>query len=135
MSVSNIYNKMDLNELLKLFREQLLNFVDELIETFPNEGNLILLRVYIDTHLIIEKSLREFTQKINENDGKLKQMIKERNEHFFINYDLINLESKNEINYMLKLWQDDILQPDDKTTIWDWVDLFVKISNSFLLKQ
>ena len=135
MSVSNIYNKMDLNELLKLFREQLLNFVDELIETFPNEGNLILLRVYIDTHLIIEKSLREFTEKINENDGKLKHMIKERNEHFFINYDLINLESKNEINYMLKLWQDDILQPDDKSTIWDWVDLFVKISDSFLLKQ
>ena len=131
----SVYDNMDLNELLKLFKEQLLNFVDELIETFPNEGNLILLRVYIDTHLIIEKSLSEFTNKINEDNGKLKQMIKQRNEHFFINYDLINLESKNEINYMLKLWQDDILQPDDKSTIWDWVDLFVKISNSFLLKQ
>lgn len=131
----SVYDNMDLNELLKLFKEQLLNFVDELIETFPNEGNLILLRVYIDTQLIIEKSLSEFTDKINENNEKLKQMIKQRNENFFIKYDLINLESKNEINYMLKLWQDDILQPDDKSTIWDWVDLFVKISDSFLLKQ
>jgi hypothetical protein len=135
MSTMSVYDNMDLNELLKLFKEQLLNFVDELIETFPNEGNLILLRVYIDTQLIIEKSLSEFTDKINENNEKLKQMIKQRNENFFIKYDLINLESKNEINYMLKLWQDDILQPDDKSTIWDWVDLFVKISDSFLLKQ
>ena len=64
-------------------------------------------------------------------------MIKARNEEFFLNYDLMKMDSKqkNDVNYMLKLWKSEKLEEEDKTAVWQWVDLFVRISESFLLKK
>jgi hypothetical protein len=135
--MSTTYENLSKSELLVLFKEQLLNFVEELIETFPTEGNLIMLRIFIENQLVIEDTLNIFATSINKNNSNLKNMIKARNEEFFLNYDLMKMDSKqkNDVNYMLKLWKSEKLEEEDKTAVWQWVDLFVRISESFLLKK
>ena len=38
-------------QILKDFKSQLLTFVDELISQFPSEGDLVILRVFIDNQI------------------------------------------------------------------------------------
>lgn len=134
---SNIYKNMNSSELLVIFRDQLLLFTDELLEIFQNEPKLILIRVYIENNLVVEDAVRKFAKALNGPDD-LEQMIKNRNEDFFLNYDMMKLNNNTDTdsaNFMLELWKDDRLENDDKTTIWSWVDLFVNIAKSYVSKN
>jgi hypothetical protein len=134
---SNIYKNMNSSELLVIFRDQLLLFTDELLEIFQNEPKLILIRVYIENNLVVEDVVRKFAKALNGPD-ELEQMITNRNEDFFLNYDMMKLNNNTDTdsaNFMLELWKDDRLENDDKTTIWSWVDLFVNIAQSYVSKN
>jgi len=134
---SNVYKNMNPSELLVIFRDQLLLFTDELLEIFQNEPKLILIRVYIENNLVVEDAVIKFAKALN-GPSNLDQMIKKRNEEFFLNYDMMKLNNSadtDSANFMLQLWKDDRLEDDDKTTIWSWVDLFVNIAQSYVSKK
>lgn len=134
---SNVYKNMNSSELLVIFRDQLLLFTDELLEIFQNEPKLILIRVYIENNLVVEDAVLKFAKALN-GPSNLDQMIKKRNEDFFLNYDMMKLNNSadtDSANFMLQLWKDDRLEDDDKTTIWSWVDLFVNIAQSYVSKK
>jgi len=127
---------MNTSELLVVFKDQLLNFTDELLEMFQNEPKLILLRVYIENNLIVEDAVKRFGKALNGSDA-LATMIQKRNECFFINYDMMKLNNTdtNQVNFMLELWNDKRLDDEDKSVIWMWVDLFVNITQCYLSKK
>jgi hypothetical protein len=52
------------NELLKLFKENIINFLDALIEQFNKESDFITLRVLFDGQIPIEEALNVFSQRI-----------------------------------------------------------------------
>lgn len=133
---TNIYNNMNTSELLVVFKDQLLNFTDELLEIFQNEPKLILLRVYIENNLIVEDAIKRFGKALNGSDD-LTTMIQKRNECFFINYDMMKLKDNdtNQANFMLELWNDKRLDDEDKDVIWTWIDLFVNITKCYLSKK
>ena len=47
-------------EVLKEFRAQLILFFDELIESFPEEGDLVIARLFISTQVPILEIMNDF---------------------------------------------------------------------------
>ena len=119
-------------ELLIEFKKQLINFFDELIAQFPQEGDLVVLRLFLSNQIPIKETLDTFNHSINKDDKKLKKMIKERNETFFLenNFFGSNLE-KNKVNHFRKLWRSGLLDKEDKNVIWQWVDTFVFLGDKY----
>ena len=77
-------------KLLNLYKELLITFLDELIEQFPHEGDLVLLRVFFGNQIDTETVINIFIERINHNSNQLRHMIKERNETFFLEHDVLS---------------------------------------------
>ena len=112
------------------FKTQLVQFFDELIEQFPDEGDLIIARLFISTQVPIDELIDEFNNNINKNDQKLRKMVKEREEVLFVNHSLFN-ESKSKLNIFKKIWRSGSLDKDDKDVIWKWVDTFIFLGDRY----
>jgi len=119
--------------LMKEFRDQLVNFLDEIIEQFPLESDFVLIRMFIKDQVPVHDILGRFIRDIL----PLKNCVKERDEKFFLDNQIlytggnINLEK---MDHFKKLWQSDDLDKEDKETIWKWMDCFILISNKYYQK-
>jgi hypothetical protein len=119
--------------LMKEFREQLVNFLDEIIDQFPMESDFVLIRMFIKDQIPVHDVLGRFIKDIL----PLKEYVKNRDESFFLDNQIlytggnINLEK---IDHFKKLWKSDLLDKDDRDTIWKWMDCFIKISNNYYNK-
>ena len=118
-------------DILIEFKRQISAFFDELIAQFPLEGDLIVLRLFLSTQMPIKEVMDEFILKISTNDNKLRQMIKERNEAFFLEYSVFGSVDKDKVLHFKKLWRSGQLDADDKTVIWNWIDAFVYLSDKY----
>ena len=115
---------------LREFRTQLIHFFDELIEQFPDEGDLIVARLFISTQVPIEDLVNEFNHNINKEEQKLRIMVKDRHEQFFVNHTLFN-ETRSKLNIFKKIWKSGSLDQDDKDVIWKWVDTFIFLGDKY----
>lgn len=125
---------MNKTGILNIFKTQLVKFCDELIQQFPNESEFVIMKVFLKDTIPIEKSMTLFINAINKDQNNIKIMIKERNEDFFINHNPFNFLSncKDSISKLTKLWEGETLSNEDKDIIWNWIDVFVKISDKYL---
>jgi hypothetical protein len=118
-------------KILIIFKNQVLAFCDELIEQFPAEADFVVLRLFIDGRIPIKNAMEGFNKNINRDDNKLRLMIKERNEQFFINENPFTFLSTEKISRLSKLWTDGDMDQDDKDVIWKWIDSFVTIGDKY----
>jgi hypothetical protein len=132
-------------KILNKFREQLIIFFDELIAQFPSKGApFVLCRFVVANKVNMEQVVYIFNDLLNRNDQEIKKMISERNDIFFINYNILEMlgnydeeqikmfgDYEENINLLKNLWLSGELDDDDKNVIWDWVDLFVVFSNKY----
>lgn len=118
--------------ILKEFKETFISFIDELIEQFPNEGDLVLIRIYLKDQAIIKDVMDTFILNITRDQDLLKNMVKERNEKFFLDYNFIQGADSFKENHFKKLWRSDNLDDDDKDVIWKWVDTLIFISEKYV---
>ena len=118
-------------EILTEFKTQLISFFDELIEQFPEEGDLVVFRLFLSNQIPIKDVMNIFIHKINTNDKQLKNMIKERNEIFFLEYNIFENITKEKVNHFKKLWRSCRLDDEDKQVIWNWIDAFVYLSDTY----
>jgi hypothetical protein len=117
-------------EILKLFKEQLIDFLDELISQFPKEGDFVFLRILVKDRVPI-KDIMVHTKTILES---CKQMINERDEEFFLrNESIFSVADKDRVNYFKKIWSSNDIDDDIKTCIWSWVDLFLQLSEKYTI--
>jgi hypothetical protein len=119
-------------EILKQFKNSLISFLDELIVQFPEEGDIVIFRIFVKDRIIISSIMNYFVQKIL----PLKKMVDERNEDFFLNYcsifeDINNDTQKNKVNKFKKLWRSNCLDEDDRIVIWKWFDSFMFLSEKY----
>ena len=119
-------------EELNEFKKQLLIFFDELISQFPLEGDLVILRLFIDNQIPIKDLMDNFIYEINKDNENLLTMVKERNENFFLNNNIFPKINKEKFNHFRKLWLSDLLDKEDKIVIWQWIDSFVFLSNRYV---
>jgi len=116
---------MSLKEkLLVQFKGQLIYFIDELIEQFPEESDFIIIRILIKDQMNIEDIIEKFIADILPN----KQDIKDRKNSFFIENKF--LETRNG-SLFKTIWESENLDEDDKKIIWKWMDLFVCIAQKY----
>jgi hypothetical protein len=133
---------MELNskeQILALFKQSIVSFMDELIDQFPRETGLILARIFLKDQIPIQTTMHNFISKINKDDELLKQMIKDRNEKFFIENNVFSVQSAGgekyalaggTVNHFRNLWLSD-LDAEDRNTIWRWFESFAAMASKY----
>jgi len=125
------YKEMSDTKLLITFKKLLLSFCDEIIEQFPNEGDFVILKMFIDLQIPIATLMDEFNLQINRKEQKIRKMISDRNDDFFVNENPFTFVSNDRVNRLSALWQDESMHSDDKDVIWQWIDSFVKVCDKY----
>ena len=118
-------------KLLSLYKEQLVTFLDELIEQFPREGDLVILRIFFGNQIDTATVIDVFLERINANSNQLRKMIKERNETFFLEHDAFYGTDQSKVSHFRNLWLSNDLDNETKVTIWNWIDIFVSIADKY----
>lgn len=118
-------------QVLTEFKTGLISFFDELIDQFPQEGDLVMIRIFLKDQIPIEDVVNIFSNAINKDNGKLKKMIKDRNEIFFLENNIFDSISKTKVVHFKKLWRSGSLDEEDKKVVWRWIDSFVYLSEKY----
>ena len=111
----------EINLLIK-FKHSIISFLDELIEQFPEEGDFVILRIFVKDQVPIERVMKQFIHKLL----PLKDTIKDRDESFFLDNNVlfVSLE-KGKVNHFRRMWRSPNLDEKDRDAMWKWFDLFV----------
>ena len=115
-------------EVLQQFKNGLIGFFDELIEQLPQEGDLIIVRIFLKDRVPIGDVMNYFIHKLL----PLKNLVKERNEKFFLDNDVLfqSLQS-NKVNHFKRIWCSGVFDDDDKEVIFKWFESFIRLSERY----
>jgi len=119
--------------IMQEFRTQLVKFLDELIEQFPMEPDFVLIRIFIKDQIPVCHIIGRFIRDLL----PFKEQVRLRDQSFFIENTILytggNL-AENKINHFKELWLSDKLDENDRDVIWSWMDLFIRLADSYLHK-
>ena len=118
-------------EVLKEFKTQIISFLDELVSQFPEEGDLVLLRLFITNQIPIKDAMDSFNHKINTNNQELRKMVKDRKETFFLDHNAFDFIGKEKVTHFKKVWRSGRLDDEDKRVIWNWIDAFIYLGDKY----
>ena len=127
--------------ILTEFKKALISFFDELIEQFPEEGDLVMIRIFLKDQILIEDVMNMFVYHLTKDDNKMKTVIKTRNETYFLenNFFENNMNkndgvnnNKNKLIHFKKLWKSGRLDDQDKKVVWRWIDSFVYLADKYI---
>jgi hypothetical protein len=124
-----------MNSILQQFKDNLVSFLDELIDVFPSESELILLRIFIKDQIPTEDILNKFIYSINKNDNEIRNYIKQRNDIVFTNADFFQAITQIKTMNFRKLWVSDLLDENEKEMFWKWIESFVSLSDKYITKK
>jgi hypothetical protein len=117
-------------QILIEFKTALVDFFDELIEQFPDEGDLVMVRIFINDQVPIADVMSVFITRLL----PLKEIVGKRDVNFFLGpaaSSLFEKIDKSKVNYFKILWQSDRLDESDRLQIWKWYDYFIIISEKY----
>lgn len=115
-------------EILIKFKNILVLFIDELIEQFPYDSDLILCRIYIKDQIPIEHIMKLFVTHFYPQ----KKLIEEKNEVFFLEGTQTFFEKlKLKTNVFKKIWLSDTIDDEDRTVIWEWVNSLLVLVDKY----
>lgn len=120
-------------KILNDFRTQLIDFLDEIIEHFPTESEFVIIRMFVKDQIPATDILGRFIRDLL----PFQEYVLERNENFFIQNTLLYTGGKisnNKINHFKNLWKSDKLDEMDRNVIWDWMNVFMKLADSYKTK-
>jgi len=120
----------DITNCLIKFKDSIISFLDELIEQFPDQGDIIIFRIFLKDQIDVNFLIQQFTKFVLPH----KEIIQKRNEEFFLENDNIfgSAVGKNKILHFKKIWASDRLDKEDREQIWKWFDLFIRHSERYI---
>jgi hypothetical protein len=115
-------------DLLIKFKNTLVSFIDEIIEQFPQDSDLIICRIYIKDQIPTENLINMFIKYFLPQ----KQLVINKDEEFFLNgtkefFEDLNIKS----NVFQKVWLSNVLDDDDRDIIWEWINSIVTIVDKY----
>jgi hypothetical protein len=113
--------------ILNQFKKQLISFFDELISQFPEAPELVILRILFKDQMPIEEVMKKFVHKL----VSVRELIKNRDEAFFLENNFFNFTSKENVSGLKKLWRSNKMDAEDKLTVWKWMDSFVYLADKY----
>jgi hypothetical protein len=124
---------MSAEDILQEFKNQLVNFFDELINQFPSEGDLVVIRLFLSNQIPIRDVMNHFNYQLNKDNKLFKNMIKNRDEQFFLENNLFEMNGANrdKMSHFKRLWRSGVLDDEDKMVMWRWVDSFVYLTDKY----
>ena len=118
---------MDIDVLLQ-FKKGLISFFDELISQFPDEPDLVLIRIFFNDQVSIKDVMEQFILILI----TVKDKIERRDESFFLeNNSLFQQLTKSKVNHFKKLWRSGRLDHHDKEVVWKWIDSFIYLAGKY----
>ena len=115
-------------DVLMQFKTCLIEFFDELIEQLPTEPDLIIARIFLKDRIPISDVMNYFVHKLL----PLKNLVKERNEDFFLENDvLFQRLQHNKVNHFKVIWRSGLLDDDDKEIIFKWFESFIRQAEKY----
>jgi hypothetical protein len=124
-------------ELLEQLKTTLVNFIDELIETFPREPDFVIFRIFIKDQIPILSIMNYIVDEL----CPLYDMVKSKNEDFFLKHNIqfakLDDSKLEKVNRFKKIWTSDSLDKEDKDVLWNWFNtiLYLGIKFSDLKKR
>jgi hypothetical protein len=116
--------------LMHEFRNQLVSFLDELIEQFPDEGDFVIIRIFVKDQVGVYDVIGRFIKDLLPLHG----IIAKRDSKFFLENDILYQNasvSSQKVNHFRKLWVSKRLDAADREMVWKWMDLFIHISKAY----
>jgi hypothetical protein len=124
---------MSESQVLIQFKNNLVSFIDELIAAFPQEPDLIILRIFLKDQVPILDIMNKLIHILNKDNQQLKKDIEQRNESVFLkNENIFEAIAKSKSVNFQKLWRSDCLDDDERKIIWKWIDSFVLLSERYV---
>jgi hypothetical protein len=120
-----------MDKLLTIFKKQLIDFCDELIGQFPLEGDFLVMKMFIENQAPTKTIIELFNKQLDNNNERVRNMIIERNENFFLNENPFSFVSGERMNRLTSLWTNESTTPDDKEIIWNWVSALETIARKY----
>jgi hypothetical protein len=118
-------------DLLIQLKTQLVGFLDELIESFPEEQDFVIFRIFVKDRLPIVDVMNYIVNNL----CPLHNMVKSKDENFFLNHNILfekfDNNSSSKVNHFKKLWTSTSLDKKDKETIWKWFQTFIYLGNKY----
>lgn len=112
------------------FRNQLVTFLDELIEQFPQEGDFVIIRIFIKDQIPVCDVIGRFIRDLL----PLREQVKAKNEDFFLQNSILYTGASlanDKVNHFKDLWLSNQLDDNDRDIIWKWMDLFINIAYKY----
>ena len=123
-------------QLLQTFKNQIINFLDELIQQFPNQAEFVIIRVFVKDQIPLADVLGRFIKECLDFHAQIKQ----KDEKFFLESDIIvnalggNQMGLDVMDKLRELWRSDSLDQEDRDMVWRWLDLFFNIAQKYKTK-
>lgn len=116
-------------EILVLFKENILVFLDSLTTLFPDEAEIIVSRVFLENHIPVQLAISHFAKIAI----PCKNKIENREDKFFLdNPDLFSNAEQGRVSFWKSLWASNRLDKAEREQIWKWVDFFLQLSEMYV---
>lgn len=125
-------------ELLSIFKKELVNFLDELSSSYPEETDFLVFRIFINDQIPITLVMDYFVKHLL----PLKKMVDEKDEKFFLEENVLfginaqeetkNVRKVDKVNHFKKLWKSGKITENDKDVIWKWFAIFLVLANKYV---
>lgn len=113
------------------FRSQLINLLDELIEQFPEETDLVFIRIFMRDQIPVSDVLGRYIRDLL----PLKHQIDQKDSSFFIQNSVLYTQiADSKVNHFKDLWLSDKLDDEDRDIIWQWMAVLTKIADQYYQK-
>jgi hypothetical protein len=115
-------------DILQRFKSAYMDFIDELLEQFPNESDLIIIRVFFEDQVPVTIVADSFVDRVL----PYQDMIKRRDDTFFMkNNHMFDMLDTGKVMHFKTLWTSDKLDKDDRDVIWKWFDTFCILVDAY----
>ena len=120
-----------MDRVLNIFKKQLIDFCDELIYQFPLEGDFVIMKMFIENQDTAKTIIELFNKQLDNNNERVRNMIIERNEDFFLNENPFSFVSGERMSRLTSLWKQESTTLEDKEIIWNWVSTLESIARKY----
>lgn len=116
-------------KVIEVFKNNLVNFIEILIEQFPTETDLIIIRTFFLEMCSAVDIINYFSHKLL--NDKVKTMIEKQNDQFFIENDTLfsDIKNKQKVFHFKNVWL--TATDNQKKSIWQWFNKLVRIAEIY----
>ena len=124
-------------KLLQTFKNQIINFLDELIQQFPEEAEFVIIRIFVKDQIPLGDVIGRFIKECLPHHDQIRM----KNQSFFLDSDIIvnamggSKMGQDVMDKLKSLWLSHRLDEDDREMIWKWMGLFFQIANNYKIKH